>query len=177
VTDPSLRGGDEQASPPPSGLLRLEKMAATVAGVGVLAMMLLGGLDVLTTNAFQLPIPGAYEIIETLMVASIFLALALSQAQGRQIRVELITDRMPIRIRDLIQAFADVCSLIVYALIAWYGAKAAWASTLMGEVSSGAVQFPQWPAKIALMLGAILMVLQCLVSARSSLKQALTPRG
>lgn len=177
MTDPSLPGGDEQASPPPSGLLRLEKMAATVAGVGVLAMMLLGGLDVLTTNAFQLPIPGAYEIIETLMVASIFLALALSQAQGRQIRVELITDRMPIRIRDLIQAFADVCSLIVYALIAWYGAKSAWASTLMGEVSSGAVQFPQWPAKIALMLGAILMVLQCLFSARSSLKQALTPRG
>ena len=177
MTEGSGAQGGVQAPPSPTGLLRLEFLAASVAGIGVLAMMLLGGLDVLTTNALNRPIPGAYEIIETLMVASIFLALALSQAQGRQIRVELITDRMAPRSRDLVQVFSDACSLTVYGFIAWYGAKAAWTSTLMGEVSSGAVQFPQWPAKIALTLGAVLMVLQCLASARTSLKQALSPRG
>ena len=176
MTEGSGSEGGAQAPPAPTGLLRFELLAASVAGIGVLAMMLLGGLDVLTTNVNR-PIPGAYEIIETLMVASIFLALALSQAQGRQIRVELITDRMAPRSRDLVQVFSDACSLTVYGFIAWYGAKAAWTSTLMGEVSSGAVQFPLWPAKIALTLGAVLMVLQCLASARTSLKQALSPRG
>lgn len=160
-----------------SYLVRLERHAAAVAGVGVLLMMLLGGLDVLATSVLNQPVPGAYELIETMMVASIFLALALSQAEGRQIRVELITERLSLRSRGLLQAMADLCSLFVYGLIAWYGTQAAWSSTLMGEFSSGIVKFPQWPAKIALALGAVLMVVQCGVSAWVSLHRALASRS
>lgn len=154
-------------------LVRVERQAAAVAGLGVLVMMLLGGLDVLTTSVLNQPIPGAYEIIETLMVASIFLALALSQAEGRQIRVELLTDRLGSRAKSLLEVFADLCSLLVYGLIAWYGAQAAFSSALMGEYSAGIVKFPQWPAKIALAAGALLMVLQCLQGAWISLSKAL----
>jgi TRAP-type C4-dicarboxylate transport system permease small subunit len=154
-------------------LWRVERHAAALAGIGVLVMMLLGGLDVLATNLLSQPIPGAYEIIETMMVASIFLALALSQAEGRQIRVELITERLGARARGVLDALADLCSLLVYGLIAWYGIRAAWSSTLIGEFSSGIVKFPQWPAKIALALGALLMVAQCGVGAWRSVRRAL----
>ena len=64
-----------------SALSRLESLAAAVAGLGVLVMMLLGGVDVITTKLLDWPIPGVYELTETLMVASVFLALALSQRQ------------------------------------------------------------------------------------------------
>lgn len=157
----------------PPRLLRLHQKAAGLAGIGVLVMMTLGGLDVFTTNFFNHPIPGAYEIIETMMVGSIFLALALSQAEGRQISVELVTDKLSSRNRDFLRAFADFCSFIVYGLIAWYGIRAAWSSTLMGEFSSGAIKFPQWPAKIALAGGALLMVIQCVVNAFQSIRHAM----
>lgn len=166
--------GAEQSVQGGGLLLRVERQAAALAGLGVLVMMLLGGMDVLTTSALNQPIPGAYEIIETMMVGSIFLALALSQAEGRQIRVELLTERLGPRTQELLNALADACSLLVYGLIAWYGMKAAWTSTLSGEFSSGLVQFPQWPAKIALALGAWLMVLQCVFNALASLRKALT---
>lgn len=158
-------------------LLQLERLAAAIAGVGVLVMMALGGLDVLTTNVLNRPVPGAYEIIETMMVASIFLAMALSQAEGRQIRVELITERLGERARQLLDAFSDACSLLVYGCIAWYGSKAAWVSTLTGEASSGLVEFPQWPSKIALAAGAILMVVQCATNAWKSLNRAFAARA
>lgn len=161
-------------SPGKGVLVRVERQAAALAGLGVFVMMLLGGLDVLTTSVLNQPIPGAYEIIETLMVASIFLALALSQAEGRQIRVELITERLGSRARSLLEVFADLCSVLVYGLIAWYGTQAAYSSAVMGEFSAGIVKFPQWPAKIALAAGAMLMVLQCLYGAWISLSNALS---
>ena len=81
------------------------------------------------------------------------------------------------RARGLLDAFADLCSLLVYGLIAWYGIRAAWSSTLIGEFSSGIVKLPQWPAKIALALGALLMVAQCGVGAWRSVRRTLAPRS
>lgn len=144
-----------------SFLFRMEKWAAVIAGLGVLVMMLLGGIDIITTKAFSWPIPGAYELTETMMVASVFLALALSQREKRQIRVELFVERLGERPRRVADALADLCSLGIYAFIAWYGAYAFWTSFVVGEYGSGAVRLPLWPAKLALAFGAVLMCIQC----------------
>lgn len=150
----SIKSGD-------SVLFQVEKWAAAIAGFGVLVMMLLGGFDVITTKAFSWPIPGAYELTETMMVASVFLALALSQREKRQIRVELFVERLSERPRRLADALADLCSLGIYAFIAWYGAQSFWTSVGVGDYGSGLVRLPLWPAKFALAFGALLMCVQC----------------
>ena len=71
------RGTEEQKSR--SALIHIERTAAFCAAISVLGMMLVGAVDVIGTAAFATPLQGAYELTEALMVASIFLALALSQ--------------------------------------------------------------------------------------------------
>jgi TRAP-type transport system small permease protein len=164
-------------TPATSVLGRLEGWAAALAGVGVLVMMLLGGIDVVTTKMLDWPIPGAYELTETMMVGSVFLALALSQREKRQIRVELFTERFSERWRRVFDAVADLCSLVVYGLIAWFGVRLAWTSISVGEFSSGLIQLPLWPAKTALALGALLMCAQCASNLVVNLRAAMPTRA
>lgn len=162
---------------PASVLGRLEGWAAALAGLGVLVMMLLGGIDVITTKMLDWPIPGAYELTETMMVASVFLALALSQREKRQIRVELFTERFSEPRRRAFDAVADLCSLLVYGLIAWFGIRLAWTSVSVGEFSSGLIQLPLWPAKTALAMGALLMCAQCASDLVANLRAAMPTRA
>jgi TRAP-type C4-dicarboxylate transport system permease small subunit len=157
-------------------LLTVESWAAAVAGLGLLVMMLIGGLDVILTKIFSLPLPGAYEITETLMVGSVFLALAMSQREKRQIRVELFTEKLGQRKRLALDALSEACSLVVYGLIAWYGVQAAWESVRVGEFSSGLIRLPMWPAKVALAVGAVLMCAQCAKGSLDSIRAAMVPR-
>lgn len=166
-----------ELTPATSVLGRLDRWAAALAGVAVLVMMLLGGIDVITTKMLDWPIPGAYELTETLMVASVFLALALSQREKRQIRVELFTERLSEPRRRAFDAVSDLCSLLVYGLIAWFGIRLAWTSVSVGEFSSGLIQLPLWPAKTALALGAVLMCAQCASDLVANVRAAMPNRA
>jgi TRAP-type C4-dicarboxylate transport system permease small subunit len=157
---------------PFSLLLGVERAAALCASIAVLGMMLVGALDVIGTAGFNRPVPGAYELTEVLMVASVFLALALSQREGRQIRVTLLAERLPPRGRAVLDVFAELFSVLVYAVIAWYGWGMAAESWHAGELSSGLLRFPLWPSKLALGLGASLMTIQCVAGAFSALRRA-----
>jgi TRAP-type C4-dicarboxylate transport system permease small subunit len=158
-------------------LLCLESWAAAIAGFGVLLMMMIGGIDVILTKFFSWPVPGAYEITETLMVATVFLALAMSQREKRQIRVELFIGKLAHRKRLAIEALSELCSLALYSCIAWYGVQAAWTSVQVGEFSAGLIKLPVWPAKLALAAGAVLMCVQCAKGSIDGLRAALAPRG
>ena len=156
------RGTEEQKSR--SALLHIERTAAFCAAISVLGMMLVGAVDVIGT--------AAYELTEALMVASIFLALALSQREGKQIRVELLTERMGPRGRAILDMLAEFLSCVVYAVIAWYGCKEAATSWQISELTAGLVRFPLWPSKLALGLGAALMAVQCFAGTAAALRRA-----
>lgn len=153
-------------------LLRIEKVAAGLAGFCVLLMMLIGGADILSTLVLHSPIPSAYEVTETLMVAAVFLALALSHRENKQIRVELITERLSPSVRRVFGLISELASLLVYALIFWFGWGAAWTSLVIGEYSSGLIKLPLWPAKMALAGGALLMCVACVDGIRSHASQS-----
>lgn len=139
---------------------KLRRSAAVVAGFAMLAMMLTGALDVIGTNVFASPIPAAFEFMATMMVMVIFFSVALAQAQRSHIRVGVFTDNLPGPLRKLADILQFVCSLAFFGLIAWFGWKSGIRSFEVGEYVSGAINFPIWPARFALALGATLMVLQ-----------------
>ena len=159
-----------------SAVMHLNRLAALLAAGAVLVMMLVGVADILGTRFFNRPIPGTHELTETMMVAAIFLSLAIAQAQGRHVRVEMLVDRLGPRGRAAFGALADVASMLAFALIAWYGWRAGITATAIGEFTSGQIPFPIWPAKLCLAVGASLAVVQCAVDARRHLAR-LAGRG
>lgn len=151
----------KSAGPRPA--IRVVRAAAWLAGGAVLLMAIVGTLDVLGTLLFDRPLPGAYELIQTLLVAAVVLPMAFAQRQGRHIRVTIFLEMMPDRIRRGIDILNAVLNLSLFALVAWFGWVAGIKSTLIGEFTSGLIPFPVWPAKLALAAGASLMTLQSLL--------------
>lgn len=141
---------------------RIIKGSALFAGVCLLLMMLIGAFDVILSNFFDYPIPGAFEFTEALMIGAIFMAIALTQSNKMHIAVDLLTSRLaePLRIKFDLASY--VLSLIFFFIIAWQGWVYGLHSLKVGEYESGLIQFPVYPAKLTLALGASIMVLQCL---------------
>jgi len=143
-------------------LYRLDRWAATLAGLALFLMMLVGAANVIGTKLFGIPVPGTYELTEALMVASAFLAMALAHADKAHIRVELLVNRLGPRGRALADAFTELCTAAFFTGIAWFGWSAAIHSLRVGEFSSGSLPMPLWPARMALAVGATLMIVQSL---------------
>ena len=135
---------------------------AFLAGISMVLMMGVGTLDILGTNLFGLPIPAAYEFITTMIVVVVFFAVAHAQTQRAHIRVEILVDRLPPPLRFAADAFQDIVSALFYALISYFGWLSALRSFSEGEYASGLINFPIWPARFGLAIGATLMVLQCI---------------
>ena len=147
-------------------LARINRLAALLAGGCLFAMMVIGAADVMMSNLDLVgltarPIPATTEFAGTMMVAIVFFALALGQQQGRHIRITLSRFARG-RTARVLDAFQHVVHAIFYALIAWFGWAVAGHSFTTGEFAAGLYDFPVWPARLALALGASLMVVQCL---------------
>ncbi|SLN66788.1 TRAP transporter small permease [Oceanibacterium hippocampi] len=148
---------------------RLNALGAIVAGAGLAAMMLIGAFDVLGSSLLGKPVPGAYELTETIMVGSVFLALALAQSQGSHIRVDAIVKTMSARPRHVSETVAHFCSVLFYLGICVFGWDGFLQSIDEAAVYQGLIGLPVWPGRLALAVGASMVVVQ---AARDGLRSA-----
>ena len=138
----------------------VRRAAAIIAGFAMLGMMLVGASDVIGTNLFASPLPAAFEFIATMLVIVIFFSVTLAQAQRAHIRVSVFTDHLPRALKKITDLLQFSFSLVIFGLIAWFGWKSGLRGYEVGEYVSGAINFPIWPARFCLALGATQMVLQ-----------------
>ncbi|HEY9567099.1 MAG TPA: TRAP transporter small permease [Thalassobaculum sp.] len=141
----------------------LEKLAFAVlcvGGVGVLLSMFLGTADVVGTQVFGQPVPGAREITESTMVLIVFGALTYGQIRRSHIRVELLYMRLRPRAKAALDILADVCGLLFFGLLLWQGINEAQFSLQIGESTDGLIRFPLYPARITLALGTALFIVR-----------------
>ncbi|MEZ5738302.1 MAG: TRAP transporter small permease [Burkholderiaceae bacterium] len=134
---------------------------ATLAGIALVAMMVLTFADVIGRYGFHHSIFGTAEIVEFLMVVTIFAGVAFITATNEHISVTIFDSQIG-RWAPNLQRWAIIaCSVIVYALIAWQLAEHA--LDMFGSGKRTAVlNLPQWiqPATGALLsvIGVVLLV-------------------
>ena len=141
---------------------RLTLAFAFIAGVSMLLMMFVGAMDILGTNLIGLPVPAAYEFIATTIAVVVYFAIAQAEQQNAHIRVEILVDRLPINLKIVANLFKGTLSVIFFGLIAYFGWLSAFQSFGEGEYASGLINFPIWPSRFALAIGASLMTAQCI---------------
>ena len=134
---------------------------AFLSGFAMLLMMIVGALDILGTNVFAWPVPAAFEFMATMMVVVVFFALSLAQVRRAHLRVEVVYNHMPKPLKYVADILQYVLSIIFFGLIAYFGWELAMVGYHQGEYASGIINFPTWPARFALSIGASLMTLQC----------------
>lgn len=148
-------------------MARVNLACGFLSGIAMLLMMVAGTADIVGSNLDKLglpsrPVPAAFEFMATMMVVVVFLAVPLAQARRSHIHVELVANMLPAGVRRKLEIVHHALSAALFALIAWFG----WGGWLhafqVGEFAAGLVNYPIWPARFVLALGASLMTVQCL---------------
>src|SRR5512138_2975434 len=139
---------------------RLAVGLVLLGSVGMMASMLICFADVVGTNFFDWPVPGALEITESTMVLIVFGALAFTQEKRGHIRVELLHGYMSARLKSLADLFTHFLALVFFVLLGWYSLGELSYSWEIQEATMGTIRFPLYPARTLLTAGAVLLVLQ-----------------
>ncbi len=138
---------------------RLEKWSTHVAVLSIFVMMLLTTADAIGRYLFSFPLPGAYEVTEKyLMIIAVYLGASYTYRGGSTIRITLLVDRLPSRVKMALKVFAQVFSICygffllvpaVESVIRAYGQK----------ITLSSPPLPLWVPFTAIPIGLLLMSL------------------
>ncbi len=126
----------------------------------VVILMAMVVADIFGRKVLNKPVPMSYEVGAFMLVFIVFMGLAYSQRQKAHIRVEILTLRMPPKIRAVMDLFAYTLGIGIYGLIFYETFKWSYHSFEIGEYVAGLINIPKWPSQFAVAFGAILISLQ-----------------
>ena len=110
------------------------------------------------------------EISVWLMVVMTLLGTASAFRGGKHISITLLLDRLPSGARRAVELLALAASIVMFAIVTWYGARMTW-DDYRYEVTSPALGAPQWLYNVWLPLLALLIVLRLLGMLRARLRR------
>jgi TRAP-type C4-dicarboxylate transport system permease small subunit len=150
---------------------RLSLYSVAIAGASLVLMLIVETLNVLGRELY-VPLPCALEASESLLVSSVFLAVAYVALNWGHTNVIILTMRLPQRLQKLLDAFAHFFAAVVYAILGAGSWMEAFEKTAMLEMRIGVFRFPIWPFRILFAVGLTLLVLQSLSNTIKCLSQA-----
>ena len=98
---------------------RISDLLTAVAGCALLAMMLLICVDVAGRYFLDRPLGFAIEVVELLMGVVVLLSLAGATLADVHVRVDLITQVVPVLVRRWLDRLASVLLTLFIALATW----------------------------------------------------------
>jgi TRAP-type C4-dicarboxylate transport system permease small subunit len=141
-------------------------VVGVIAGLATFTLMWLVDISVITRWFFNAPIPGSVEISQALLVLTITLGLAYAQSQGAHLRVTILVDRLPRRVRIWSYAVAALIGFGFFAVLTLSTFNFAMRSFNVNEYAWGAgVRFPLYPVKAAACVGILFLAIQFLLDA------------
>ena len=144
-------------------LARLALWLLLLGAVGMIAAMLVGVADVAGTEFLGRPVLGTLEFTESTMVLVVFGALAYAQQRRSHIRVELLYSHVGPRGKSFMEAVTHIVAFIFFVLVGWTGLLELVYSLEIKESTMGSVRFPLYTARILLLVGVSLLILQLVV--------------
>ncbi len=106
---------------------------------------------------------GLYEVAEIIVSWLVYTAFAYALIAGFHVRVTLIIDRLPIRIRLWCEILTDIIGIALFSFLLYGAIPHAWDSFLIQETPMSPARTPLWLAKMALPVGAAIMLFQFLI--------------
>lgn len=98
-------------------LKRIEVSLAIIAGLAVLALMVLGVAEVLGRSVINKPIPGSIDIVKQLMVPVAAFGIAYCQSEFGNVRMTLLAQKVSGRAKWILEALAlGIAVIVVFSL-------------------------------------------------------------
>lgn len=140
------------------------RIATYLVFVPLLAMTVIEFLNAIGRKLFM-PFPTTIESVESLLVVSVYFGVALVALERGHVNVTVFTDRAPLWVQHLLEAFGNVLAALVFG----YLAAGAWSEALRSiallEYRLGVYRFPLWPFKSLFATGLVLLTIQLVLNA------------
>ena len=136
-------------------LYRLSGALAALGMVGTLMMVSAG----IFSRPLGIYLRGTDEYAGYCMAACGFLALAYTFKHGEHIRVTLLLERAPARLRRVLEWGSLAVASGVVALLAWYSIRLAFQSHEFEEISQGVDATPLWIPQISMAVGTAVLLI------------------
>lgn len=137
----------------------LSKGFDALAGISLLAVMLLVVLNIVLRAFFKSPILGTYEYVGFLSSLVVGLALAHCALKNGHIAVGFLVAKLPERFRACIDALTNIIAAVFFVFCSWHMLDYARSFAASGEVAL-TTKLPFYPFVYGL---AAALVLLCLV--------------
>lgn len=102
-------------------------------------------------------ITGASELVGWFCAAAGFLALPATFKRGDMVRVGVLVDALPPRVRKPILIGCLLLGLVFTAYMLWAGAGYLWRGWLSEEMTQGMIEIPSWIPATSLLAGILLL--------------------
>ncbi len=128
------------------------------AGAGGLAIiMVLTFCDVIGRYVFGSPIVGTVEVTELLMGMMVYLGVGLTTHARGHIRVDIVIDRLPPRVRAVLDVLTLAASIALVSAMCWHLWLKAGATVEKNDLTQ-IWEWPVWPAAYVMAAASLLMV-------------------
>jgi len=142
----------------------LSRAMLVLAGIATVVMLVTIVADVISKSAFNFALPGVDRIVASyLMVAVIFLPLAMLELLEENIAVDVLYHVLPTSIQHLCAMLGHLLTAVFYGLLGWLYAGVAIEAIEIREFVSGAWNVPIWPARMIMPAGLIIGAIVALV--------------
>lgn len=130
---------------------KLLMLLACLAMIAAFGTVLLG----VVAREVHWDIPGLDAYAGYAIAAALFLALPATLQHGDHIRVTLLLDRVPARLRGALEWWCLAVAFGLAVYIAWYALRLVWVSFATHDISPAADASPLWIPQISMALGCI----------------------
>jgi TRAP-type C4-dicarboxylate transport system permease small subunit len=129
-------------------------------------LMLLTVGDVMGRSFFNKPIPGTFELSEYMLAVIVLLGAGYTQQVKGHVGVDFLTSRFSPRAQAVLQAVTTLAGLLVIAIMVWQG----YLEGIHEKAVSDQLRVPQWPFKLLVAAGGLLLWLELLLDFIASVR-------
>jgi len=147
------------------GIQRINYVVCAIGMAMIIPLMLLTFADVVLRSFFNKPIPGTFEISQYILAVFILLGAAYTQQVKGHVGVDFVTSRLSPRLRAICEILTTLLSLFIIAVVVWQG----WVVGISEKAVSDQLRIPQYPFKVLVAVGGLLLWLELLIDLFGSL--------
>lgn len=148
------------------GVRGLLAITRTVAAICLISSVIINFANIIGRYFFSVSIPWAEEIMLFLMVGCVFTGCCAVAWEGRQIRMDVVVNMLPPRLRELVNALSElvlIAAAIAVSVFAWPVIRDLAAFDERSQAANFPLVIPQAMVPIGYTLMALLVAIRLIV--------------
>lgn len=138
-------------------LVWLERASDALAAASMFSVMLVVSVDVFMRYVFRSPLIWSYDLISLYLLTVIFfMALSGTAGANGHIAVDVLSQRLPIRIKRIVLLFSWCATLMVFSFILYTVGIRSFTAFMNSSVVAGRIPWPTWITSAIVFTGCVL---------------------